>query len=304
MIMNYSFLKEAKTLIATNRTDEAIELLYSCITEYPEYQTAYHLLINVLIGQKRIDEAEEVLRQALQRFPRQKFFQECHHHIQEKIKATLLDQSAQTLLSEHQDTGRRAENQLILISDTAPIARDEKNTNKSSLGPLEQFWYSNKRPPRQYNPAYIRLIPGLEYTSIEHDDILHPTLHTTIRYFPDLPEWIIESPYQIEVDTAAITDQEVREVLSPLEKIAKELEKLRQQPNINEQVPQEKVRKEPQQESHLPPHMISESMALILEKQGHLQQALQIYEKLRQIKPERTTYYEKKITELQKALSS
>ena len=164
---------------------------------------------------------------------------------------------------------------------------------------------------RRYNSRYIRLIPGLEFSSlgmVESPSLpLHSTEHTVPAPPPFPSELSFHSPLtppsSLETMPEMATDQEIAPILTPLETLARKLNQIRQEEPPSPSMPasEEPPSPSPERSSDVPP-IATDTMAQILVQQGRFAEAIQTYQKLQQQYPEKAAAYEQKIEELRQKL--
>jgi len=164
---------------------------------------------------------------------------------------------------------------------------------------------------RRYNSRYIRLIPGLEFSSlgmVESISLpLHSTEHTVPASPPFPPELSFRSPLtppsSLDPAPEMVTDQEIAPILTPLETLAQKLNQIRQEePSLSSTPASEEPSSfSPERSSSAPP-IATDTMARILEQQGRFEEAIQTYQKLQQQYPDKAAAYEHKIEELRQKL--
>lgn len=181
----------------------------------------------------------------------------------------------------------------------------------------------NQRTMRTLRSSNLRLIPGLEYTplriessrkshrhqphipepppfpAIRGSRMSSPMMPPFVTHMPAIPD--LESSLRQrfdtkpEVATAATTERK----LSPLEELAQRLERARIPAASGEN---DAPVVAPPPVAIEQPMMVSETMAMIYEQQGALDQALKAYRQLAREKPARAEHFEQKASAIQRKL--
>lgn len=208
----------------------------------------------------------------------------------------------------------------VLSESTAEQATEPPSTTEATdgdqllPGPFQLITEHPGDPDeklRRYNSRYIRLIPGLEFSSlgmVESPSLpLHSTEHTVPAPPPFPSELSFHSPLtppsSLETMPEMATDQEIAPILTPLETLARKLNQIRQEEPPSPSMPasEEPPSPSPERSSSAPP-IATDTMAQILVQQGKFAEAIQTYQKLQQQYPEKAAAYEQKIEELRQKL--
>ncbi|MBI3258957.1 MAG: hypothetical protein HYZ54_05735 [Ignavibacteriae bacterium] len=142
----------------------------------------------------------------------------------------------------------------------------------------------------------INIISGLEFAPlrVENGGSFDSSLDS-LSELPSFPKFLRKSNPANSQSTPATTnkseDEQVQKKRTPLEELAARLEKVRipvtHQENVKNSTP-----------SQIDPTMVTETMAMIYEKQGAYSEAIKAYQILARRTPEKLDFYEQKIREV------
>ncbi|MBS1911760.1 MAG: hypothetical protein JST22_07225 [Bacteroidetes bacterium] len=203
-------------------------------------------------------------------------------------------------------------------ADAPPVRKPEHDAARPRLQSLALHTVKNASRLRSSN---LRLIPGLEFAPLRHEDparrqLIAPLINEPMPQpeisrrarrtldggeMPPLPPLEethnpFEAPLPTEQRIAPATNlndggSHGEEGLTPLEELARRLEHAR--------IP---AVEEPEQQAAFQPSMMSETLADILVRQGAFTEALKAYQTLARANPERLAHYQQRIAEMQQRI--
>lgn len=192
------------------------------------------------------------------------------------------------------------------ISDTKPSQPEDTSetpTNQKRFSPL-RIIETVKAPPYfigSIKSTSINMISGLEFAPLRVENgHSNDTSPETLSEPPSFPKFLRKSTAVSSHPKPVETKQEEEEPSlkkrTPLEELAARLEKVRipvtHQENVKSSTP-----------SQIDPTMVTETMAMIYEKQGAYSEAIKAYQILARRTPEKLDFYEQKIREVMKLIA-
>lgn len=184
-----------------------------------------------------------------------------------------------------------------------PDETNQTPVNLKRFSPL-RIIETVKAPPYfigSIKSSSINMISGLEFAPlrVENGQANNSSLET-LSEPPSFPKFLRKSKVQSTQAKPEETNQADAELLqkrrTPLEELAARLEKVRipvtHQENVKSSTP-----------SQIDPTMVTETMAMIYEKQGAYSEAIKAYQILARRTPEKLNFYEQKIREVMKLIT-
>jgi tetratricopeptide (TPR) repeat protein len=175
-------------------------------------------------------------------------------------------------------------------TETRDVGESSEKTGRDFLSSIN---IEKGGEEKELKATNLDLIPGLNFLSSENLRRRRPKSH--YRPLPDAPEPGIESKrppsrYSSPFDISSGGDKE-------LDALAGRIENAR-----IERVEEDPADDYPEQEDDSMPSVVTETYAGILESQGATEKAIEAYEKLAEMNPEKSDHYQGKINRLEETL--
>ncbi len=260
---NPSFAQEASALLLANKPVDAARLCADGISYYPDYAGGYVVLARCYAAMGRETDAQVMWDEIQRRFPK-------HRIVAQKTLRTPAPVNEPTASNEQADSLKQ---QFTL-----------RLVNTSELEPDQRIIRS----------ASVRLIPGLEYTSLRFEG-MRSRGRREIATLLDPPPFRSFHPMRKTVRPATTPPDTPRKPVS-LEELAARLEQARI-PNVKDQPPAS-----PPATVSTGPTVVTETIANIYMQQGSYEKAIEAFEVLIERKPENRKRYEQYIKECSRAL--
>lgn len=272
-----SFALTAEAMVAEHQYMDAVQLCASGVKAFPQYAAGYIMLARAYEAMGKLHDAA-VMRTAIrERFPwyveRQPVAAPAVAPTHEENELLVSDAQISEAPAQESEPEVREHASILRIIDTAHLVNDERIIRSAS----------------------VRLIPGLEYTSLRFEN-LRSRGRRDIPFLSDPPPF--RSFHTMRRTTrSAEPPREQRKPVS-LEEIASRLERRARVPRTTETVAQA-----PPPEPN-GPMLITETIARIYMQQGSYDKAIQAFRMLRQSKPDKHAHFDALIAECERARAS
>lgn len=272
-----SFAVTAASMLQKQEAVDAARLCASGLEFYPDYIAGYLLLAKAYAALHQGDDARLILDEAQRRFPR--------HNVPKYVEPVITVESGSPIETPEISTPilpkdvvksvpQSAPQSVLRIIDTAPLSKDQRIIRSTS----------------------VRLIPGLEYTSLRFEG-MRQRGRREIAHLSDPPAFREFHTMRRTIRPAETHAEPKRSV--SLEELATRLEKARMprqmealQPNI------------PSPHVSGGPTVVTETIARIYMQQGSYDRAIEAFRVLQKSKPQQHTHFEQLIAECEKARTS
>jgi tetratricopeptide (TPR) repeat protein len=290
-----SFAIRAAALVREGRSADAVHLCADGIRLWPDYLTGYLLLADAYAALGHANDADVILAEARRRFP---YYRE---EGREKVQEVVQEVVQEIVQEEVQEKAPK----LVHI----PVALPPAPTPKPAASQISLLRIVNTAQHlddvRQIRSSSVRLIPGLEYTSLRFENT-RGRGRREISVLPEPPVFREFHPTQRPRRTDSGAPQ--RRPLS-LEELAARLEQARiprttDAPGAQSPAPSSPhtAPSSPHTASGSP--IMTETLAKIYASQGAYEIALEAYRTLQRTKPEKADDYQRIIDDLQRKLDA
>lgn len=300
-----SFAVTAEALLAEHRYAEAVHLCASGVTEYPQYLGGYLMLARAYDAMGKLHDAAVMRTAAHERFPWYVPARVQHHQPsvpavveQPETPATVVDVVETPVVAPEAVAPADAVVDLVVAEPVVTAAPEQPSREQPSvLRMIDTAHLVNDE--RIIRSASVRLIPGLEYTSLRFENI-RSRGRRDISHLSDPPPF---RSFHTMRRTTRVTEptrdqrREPRKAVS-LEEIAARLERRARMPRTADAVEQA-----PPPEPN-GPMLMTETIARIYMQQGSYDKAIEAFRMLQQSKPEKHAHFDALIAECERARTS
>ncbi len=283
-----SFAREAHRLVEAGRAPEAVQLCAQGIQAYPDYGTGY-LVMAAAYGSAGLAHDQEVMMQEYRRRVRSE---------KREVRSQVTSDERE-VRSEVTSDEREVRSQVT--SDEREVTSDVRSDERGFFSPLQVIHSIPFDEERMIRSTSVRLIPGLEYTSLRFEGmkmrgvrvIQHVAEPPSFRDFHVQPR----RPLLRSSDGSSVASR--KRPLS-LEELALRLEKVRmpRSGDVSEPLPSSP----PSHTLSAPLPVITETLAKIYAAQGSYEMAMEAYRILQQRFPEKAAQFATTIEELRSKL--
>lgn len=272
-----SFALAAEAMLAEHRYSDAMHLCASGVKEFPQYAAGYIMLARAYEAMDKLHDAA-VMRTAIrERFP---------WYVERQPVA------APAVAPTHEAHGQFVPGKQI-AETPALESEPEVREHASILRIIDTAHLVNDE--RIIRSASVRLIPGLEYTSLRFEN-LRSRGRRDIPFLSDPPPFRSFHTMR-RTARSAEPSREQRKPVS-LEEIASRLERRARVPRTTETAAQA-----PPPEPN-GPMLITETIARIYMQQGSYDKAIEAFRMLQQSKPDKHAHFDELIAECERARAS
>jgi tetratricopeptide (TPR) repeat protein len=295
-----SFAMRAAALVREGRSTDAVHLCADGIRLWPDYITGYLLLADAYAALGHATDAEVILAEAARRFPyyrgiaRERVQEVVQERVQEVVQERVQEEVQEVVQEEVQEVVQERA-QEVVQKPVVPV------TPRAASSPISllRIVHTAQQPDdvRQIRSSSVRLIPGLEYTSLRFENT-RGRGRREISMLPEPPVFREFHPTQRPRRTDGAAPQ--RRPLS-LEELAARLEQARIPRTTDApSTPTPAPNAAPQATSAI----MTETLAKIYVSQGAYEIAIEAYRTLQRTKPERSDDYQRIIDDLQRKLDA
>ena len=289
-----SFAVTAEAMLAEHRYAEAVQLCAAGVTEFPQYLGGYLMLARAYEAMGKVHDASVMRTAAQERFPWYVAVQKPSQPVQHaevaaaaepEVVAQVVAEALAAVVPEVVSAEPEAEVEpqpreqpsVLRMIDTAHLVNDERIIRSAS----------------------VRLIPGLEYTSLRFEN-LRSRGRRDIAYLSDPPPFRSFHTMRRTTRPAEPSREQRREPgkAVSLEEIAARLERRARMPRASDAVEQV-----PPPEPN-GPMLMTETIARIYMQQGSYDKAIEAFRMLQKSKPEKHAQFDALIAECERARTS
>lgn len=271
-----AFAVTAETMLAELRFAEAVHLCARGVTEFPNYVGGYVMLAKAYEALGQHHDATVMRTAAQERFPWYEPIVVVPKQAVRDVQPTHIEVDEPEVVIVAEPVHREQPSVLRMI-DTAHLVNDERIIRSAS----------------------VRLIPGLEYTSLRFEN-LRTRGRRDISFLSDPPPFrSFHTMRRITrpTETSGEQQREPRKAVS-LEEIASRLERRTRMPRATEET-EHSPAPEPNG-----PTLITETIARIYMQQGSYDRAIDAFRMLQRSKPDKHAQFEALIAECERARAS
>lgn len=291
-----SFAVAAEALLAEHRFADAVHLCASGVTQFPHYLGGYIVLARAYEAMGQHHDASVMLTAAQERFPwyvapRIQVPQEPQAELQPEPQL-VIQPVIQPAIQPEPVPEPVSQPQRVIVHDHTPVAPAREQP--SVLRMIDTAHLVNDE--RIIRSASVRLIPGLEYTSLRFEN-LRSRGRRDISFLSDPPPFrSFHTMRRVQRPAEPTREQrrESRKAVS-LEEIAARLERRARMPrtaDVAEQAP-------PPEPNG--PMLMTETIARIYMQQGSYDKAIDAFRMLQHSKPDKHAHFEALIAECERA---
>jgi tetratricopeptide (TPR) repeat protein len=277
-----SFAVTGEALLAEHRYAEAVQLCAAGVTEFPQYLGGYLMLARAYEALGKVHDASVMRTAAQERFPWYVAVQKPSQPVQHAEVAAEAEPEVVTEVLPAKPEAEvepqpREQPSVLRMIDTAHLVNDERIIRSAS----------------------VRLIPGLEYTSLRFEN-LRSRGRRDIAYLSDPPPFRSFHTMRRTTRPAEPSREQRREPgkAVSLEEIAARLERRARMPRASDAVEQV-----PPPEPN-GPMLMTETIARIYMQQGSYDKAIEAFRMLQKSKPEKHAQFDALIAECERARTS
>jgi len=285
-----SFAVTAEAMLAEHCYAEAVQLCAAGVTEFPQYLGGYLMLARAYEAMGKVHDASVMRTAAQERFPWyvavQKPSQPVQHaevaaeaepEVVAEVVAAVVPEVVSAEPEAEVEPQPREQPSVLRMIDTAHLVNDERIIRSAS----------------------VRLIPGLEYTSLRFEN-LRSRGRRDIAYLSDPPPFRSFHTMRRTTRPAEPSREQRREPgkAVSLEEIAARLERRARMPRASDAVEQV-----PPPEPN-GPMLMTETIARIYMQQGSYDKAIEAFRMLQKSKPEKHAQFDALIAECERARTS
>jgi len=308
------FALDAEEMFLAGNKDEAIELCEAGVSEYPEYLAGYLLLIRLLLDANHIDRAKSYAKTALSLFSNNKIIEKYSVQIEDilfiepeasDISINPDDISDEEIPSFEELEGFSDSDDSIESQPLISFAPDELGDESDATA--EQL--SIPAPTQKLRKGFMRLLANRRTTHNE-DYSIKASDREIISGLFDYPFYDLD-PHIESDELEFVSSYDLNAAISKYEKkkvshdafaeLADKIKFIKIQPSEQEHLPEE-LPEECGAEEFAAPN--TETMASIFIAQGAYSKAIDIYKELSAANPEKSSFYEQKIIELEEKVIS
>lgn len=303
-----SFAIRAAALVREGRSADAVHLCADGIRLWPDYLTGYLLLADAYAALGHANDADVILAEARRRFPY--YREEARERVQQEVVQEAVQEAVQEVVQEVvQENVQEEVQEEALELVHIPVAQPPAPTPKPAASQISLLRIVNTAQHlddvRQIRSSSVRLIPGLEYTSLRFENT-RGRGRREISVLPEPPVFREFHPAQRPRRTDGGAPQ--RRPLS-LEELAARLEQARI-PRTTDAPGTQSPASSSSLSAPSSPHtasgspIMTETLAKIYASQGAYEIALEAYRTLQRTKPEKADDYQRIIDDLQRKLDA
>ena len=307
-----SFAVTAEAMLTQHRYAEAVQLCAAGVTEFPQYLGGYIMLARAYEAMGKVHDASVMRTAAQERFPWyvavQKPSQPVQHaEVAAEVAAEVVAEVVAEVAAEVVPDVVSAEPEAEVVTEVlADVVVDTIVQTEPEPQPREQPSVLRMidtahlvNDERIIRSASVRLIPGLEYTSLRFEN-LRSRGRRDIAYLSDPPPF---RSFHTMRRTARPTEPSRDQRREPgkavsLEEIAARLERRARMPRASDAVEQV-----PPPEPN-GPMLMTETIARIYMQQGSYDKAIEAFRMLQKSKPEKHAQFDALIAECERARTS
>lgn len=289
-----SFAVTAEAMLAEHRYAEAVQLCAAGVTEFPQYLGGYLMLARAYEAMGKQHDATVMRTAAHERFP---------WYVPASTPQPVAEEVPSRSEPTPLPTPMPAAESLAETSVAAPreqpavIAEPHHREQPSVLRMIDTAQLMNDE--RIIRSASVRLIPGLEYTSLRFEN-LRSRGRRDISFLSDPPPFRSFHTMRRPSRAAEPSREQRREPRKPvsLEEIAARLERRARMPRTSDAVEQVSP---PEPNG---PMLMTETIARIYMQQGSYDKAIEAFRMLQQSKPDKHAQFDALIAECERARTS
>lgn len=281
-----SFAVTAEAMLAEHRYAEAVQLCAAGVTEFPQYLGGYLMLARAYEAMGKGHDASVMRTAAQERFPWYVAVQKPSQPVQHA-----------EVVAEAEPEGVAAVVPEVVSAEPEAEVEPQPREQPSVLRMIDTAHLVNDE--RIIRSASVRLIPGLEYTSLRFEN-LRSRGRRDIAYLSDPPPFRSFHTMRRTTRPAEPSREQRREPgkAVSLEEIAARLERRARMPRASDAVEQV-----PPPEPN-GPMLMTETIARIYMQQGSYDKAIEAFRMLQKSKPEKHTQFDALIAECERARTS
>lgn len=275
-----AFAVTAETMLAEQRFAEAVHLCARGVTEFPNYVGGYVMLAKAYEALGQHHDAAVMRTAAQERFP----------WYVPPVEAP--QPATQDAEPEHVEV---AEPEIVLVAE--PVHREQSTVQPSVLRMIDTAHLVHDE--RIIRSASVRLIPGLEYTSLRFEN-LRTRGRRDISFLSDPPPFRSFHTMRRTTRTTEPSREQRREPRKAvsLEEIASRLERRTRMPRATEET---EYAPPPEPNG---PMLMTETIARIYMQQSSYDKAIEAFRMLQRTKPDKHAQFEALIAECERARTS
>jgi|LakMenEpi03Aug12_release.lakeMendotaPanAssembly.Ray.scaffolds.fasta_scaffold15425_11 tetratricopeptide (TPR) repeat protein len=293
-----SFAVTAEAMLAEHRYAEAVQLCAAGVTEFPQYLGGYLMLARAYEAMGKVHDASVMRTAAQERFPWYVAVQKPSQPVQHAEVAAAAEPEvvAQVVAEAVAEVVAAVVPEVVSAEPEAEV-EPQPREQPSVLRMIDTAHLVNDE--RIIRSASVRLIPGLEYTSLRFEN-LRSRGRRDIAYLSDPPPFRSFHTMRRTTRPAEPSREQRREPgkAVSLEEIAARLERRARMPRASDAVEQV-----PPPEPN-GPMLMTETIARIYMQQGSYDKAIEAFRMLQKSKPEKHAQFDALIAECERARTS
>ena len=298
-----SFAREAHRLVEAGRAPEAVQLCAQGIQAYPDYCTGY-LVMAAAYESAGLVHDQDVMMQEYSRRVRSQVRSE-KREVTSEVRSEKGQVRSQVRSDEREVTSevRSDEREVAgeVRSDEREVASEVRSDERGFFSPLQVIHSMPADEERKIRSTSVRLIPGLEYTSLRFEGMKM----RGVRVIQNLAEPPSFRDFHVQPRRSLLRSIDGSSVASrkrplSLEELAIRLEKVRMPRSGDVNDPPSSP--PPSQSLSAPLPVITETLAKIYAAQGSYEMAIEAYRILQQRFPEKAAQFATTIEELRSKL--
>ena len=293
-----SFAVTAEAMLAEHRYAEAVQLCAAGVTEFPQYLGGYLMLARAYEAMGKVHDASVMRTAAQERFPWYVAVQKPSQPVQHAEVAAAAEPEvvAQVVAEAVAEVVAAVVPEVVSAEPEAEV-EPQPREQPSVLRMIDTAHLMNDE--RIIRSASVRLIPGLEYTSLRFEN-LRSRGRRDIAYLSDPPPFRSFHTMRRTTRPAEPSREQRREPgkAVSLEEIAARLERRARMPRASDAVEQV-----PPPEPN-GPMLMTETIARIYMQQGSYDKAIEAFRMLQKSKPEKHAQFDALIAECERARTS
>jgi tetratricopeptide (TPR) repeat protein len=293
-----SFAVTAEAMLAEHRYAEAVQLCAAGVTEFPQYLGGYLMLARAYEAMGKVHDASVMRTAAQERFPWYVAVQKPSQPVQHaEVAAEAEPEVVAEAVAEAVAEVVAAVVPEVVSAEPEAEVEPQPREQPSVLRMIDTAHLVNDE--RIIRSASVRLIPGLEYTSLRFEN-LRSRGRRDIAYLSDPPPFRSFHTMRRTTRPAEPSREQRREPgkAVSLEEIAARLERRARMPRASDAVEQV-----PPPEPN-GPMLMTETIARIYMQQGSYDKAIEAFRMLQKSKPEKHAQFDALIAECERARTS
>ena len=293
-----SFAVTAEAMLAEHRYAEAVQLCAAGVTEFPQYLGGYLMLARAYEAMGKVHDASVMRTAAQERFPWYVAVQKPSQPVQHaEVAAGAEPEVVAQVVAEAVAEVVAAVVPEVVSAEPEAEVEPQPREQPSVLRMIDTAHLVNDE--RIIRSASVRLIPGLEYTSLRFEN-LRSRGRRDIAYLSDPPPFRSFHTMRRTTRPAEPSREQRREPgkAVSLEEIAARLERRARMPRASDAVEQV-----PPPEPN-GPMLMTETIARIYMQQGSYDKAIEAFRMLQKSKPEKHAQFDALIAECERARTS